>query len=332
MAHSMNQYHVWLLKQLMAAPRGMTREEITAKFLARFPDRPILPRKVLGDYFRTLEANFGVRIVCDRNYRYTLDDTQPVENQGLQNWMLDTLAISGMVTDIRRLYGRVLIEPIPHGQEFLPVLMEAIRRNVYLHVSYRRFDAEQAHEVVIAPYCARVFRQRWYVTGLRQGTTGDWANALRHYALDRVEDMTLTDMEFTLPGDFDAANFYRDCYGIYDNIPPADVTLRISAEQRPWIESLPIHASQEEVERTEDYSIYHLYVRPTFDFVQHLLSYGAHVTVLSPPSLREEMQDRLAASIAEYLFDDDFDDELDDELGDDLDDELGDITLPSEIS
>ena len=53
--------------------------------------------------------------------------------------------------------------------------------------------------------------------------------------------------------------------------------------------TLPLHPSQEEIERTEDYSIFTYFLRPTFDFIQELLSLGITAEVLSPKKLRKEI-------------------------------------------
>ena len=50
-----------------------------------------------------------------------------------------------------------------------------------------------------------------------------------------------------------------------------------------------MHESQEETERNDEYSIFTLRVRPTFDFIQELLWNGADVEVLSPAWLRDEV-------------------------------------------
>ena len=56
-----------------------------------------------------------------------------------------------------------------------------------------------------------------------------------------------------------------------------------------YLRTLPLHPSQEEVERAEDYSIFTYFVRPTFDFVQELLALGESAEVLSPKTLRKEI-------------------------------------------
>ena len=47
--------------------------------------------------------------------------------------------------------------------------------------------------------------------------------------------------------------------------------------------TLPIHGSQFELERNDEYSIFGFYVAPTYDFIQELRKFGSTLEVLEPP-------------------------------------------------
>lgn len=59
---------------------------------------------------------------------------------------------------------------------------------------------------------------------------------------------------------------------------------------RQYVRALPLHHTQREVETGEWYSVFEYRMKPTFDLRQELLSRGDAVEVLSPLSLRNEMQ------------------------------------------
>jgi predicted DNA-binding transcriptional regulator YafY len=65
----------------------------------------------------------------------------------------------------------------------------------------------------------------------------------------------------------------------------------VYGQQRRYIQTLPLHHSQEETEVAEDYSVFSYILSPTFDFKQQILSYGDTVEVLSPDWFREEMKE-----------------------------------------
>ena len=60
-----------------------------------------------------------------------------------------------------------------------------------------------------------------------------------------------------------------------------------------YLRSLPLHHSQKEVKKTDVFSLFHLSVRPTPDFIQELLSYGDSIEILSPESLRKTMKEKI---------------------------------------
>ncbi len=50
-----------------------------------------------------------------------------------------------------------------------------------------------------------------------------------------------------------------------------------------------LHQSQHEIERTDEYSIFTVRLRPTFDFRQEILSQGSDIEVLEPEWFRDEV-------------------------------------------
>ena len=63
---------------------------------------------------------------------------------------------------------------------------------------------------------------------------------------------------------------------------------------------LPMHESQQETERTEEYSIFEYRLRPTFDFQQEILWNGEDVEVLEPLWLRKEIAAKIARMWNKY--------------------------------
>ena len=115
------------------------------------------------------------------------------------------------------------------------------------------------------------------------------------YALDRIHCLELTNKSFRYPQDFYPEDFFDGCFGIIagDGTKMETVRLKVSAGQANYLRSLRLHESQEEVERNDEYSIFTLKVRPTFDFIQELLSIGEDIEVLEPSGLREEIAGKI---------------------------------------
>jgi predicted DNA-binding transcriptional regulator YafY len=112
------------------------------------------------------------------------------------------------------------------------------------------------------------------------------------YALDRICELkTDPDYKFKLPSSFNPSEYFAECFGVIasDGTDIENVKLKVSVGQANYLRSLPLHHSQQEIERTDTYSIFSLRIRPTYDFLQEILWNGEHIEVLEPLSFRHEM-------------------------------------------
>ena len=85
-----------------------------------------------------------------------------------------------------------------------------------------------------------------------------------------------------------------------DTKNPSEKQRNSSEKQVDSAVLLPLHPSQEEVETCEEYSIFTLYLSPTWDFKQELLSRADQLEVLAPASLREWMREMIGKMMKRY--------------------------------
>lgn len=95
---------------------------------------------------------------------------------------------------------------------------------------------------------------------------------------------------FEYPKDFDPQEYFDGCYGVIadDGTETEHVVLKVSTGQANYLRDLPMYDNQKE-ERHDEYSIFSLDIRPTFDFQQELLRNGEDMEVLEPKWLRMEV-------------------------------------------
>lgn len=130
---------------------------------------------------------------------------------------------------------------------------------------------------------------------------GDSDLGLRMYSLDRFVDMEELDQSFEIPEKFDAEAFFNNYFGvIIADKDVTDVVIRVEESQSKYFRSVPKHHSQKEIEPIDGWPAFTYHIAPTYDFLQELLSHGAYVEVLSPESLRKEMNDTAAAMTSLY--------------------------------
>ena len=69
-------------------------------------------------------------------------------------------------------------------------------------------------------------------------------------------------------------------------------------DEANYLRSLTLHTSQKEIKRNDEYSIFTVRLRPTFDFRQEILTMGSDIEVLAPKWFRDEV-----AEISKHMWD-----------------------------
>lgn len=286
--------YVWMVDTIYRAGR-ITFEEINERWQRSSLNETgeELPLKTFHNHKNAIQQMFDINIECDRRggYLYYIEHAEDMERGGVRTWLLNTFAVNHLINESHHLKRRILFEEIPSGQRFLTQIIEAMRDNRTLEMSYQSFWDETTHTFEVAPYCVKVFRQRWYVVACSASD-----DRLRIYALDRIRELRTSEHLFILPDDFDPQAYFANSFGIAvdESYKPEQVRVRVSGIQRHYLRTLPLHASQQEIEITNDSSVFEFYLRPTLDFQQELLTHAANtdgqIEVLKPQWLREQME------------------------------------------
>lgn len=286
--------YVWLVDTIYRAGR-ISFEEINAQWeRSSLNDTgEELPLKTFHNHKNAIQQMFDINIECDRRagYLYYIEHAEDMEQGGVRTWLLNIFAVNHLINESHHLKRRILFEEIPSGQRFLTQIIEAMRDNLTLELTYQSFWNDTASTFEVAPYCVKVFRQRWYVVACSLSD-----ERLRVYALDRIQELRTTENAFALPGDFDPEAYFADSFGVTvdEDCSVERVRILVQGVQRQYLRTLPLHASQKEVETTEDSSVFEFHLRPTLDFQQELLTHAVNaekdLEVLEPLWLREHMK------------------------------------------
>ena len=201
--------------------------------------------------------------------------------------MLDSFAVGNIIGENLSLKGRILVDEIPSGRDHLTTILEAMKENQVVNITYRPFKKSHGYTFPIEPYCVKLFANRWYV--LAHNVDYD---AMRIYGLDRVENVEVTGDTFKVPKDFDATDYFATDYGIVheDEVKPERIVIRANEDHKHYLKSLPLHHSQQMIEDYGEYADFEMFLSPTYDFIMKLLSVGAMIEVIRPASLRKTMK------------------------------------------
>lgn len=291
--------YLWLLEVISSAGR-ITLDEIRERWKRNeLSGGEELPRKTFENHRKAVEELFDVDIACNRRTNeYYIRYGEDLERDDLRRWLLETFAVNDLLANSKRLRRRIALEPVPSGYAYLTAILRAMEENRCLEIVYRHnYDEKRESRYKVEPYGLKVFRRRWYLVA-NSAEMGE----IYTFALDRVHSMTLTGNEAKIPLDFDCNDFFTDAFGIIrqEGRRAERVKIRVFGEQANYIRTLPLHATQRETERTEEYSVFEYWLAPAYDFRMELLSHGADVEVLRPAWFREEIKGIITKMMEQY--------------------------------
>ena len=299
-AQLFNRY-IWLI-DLIYSRRRITFEEISERWqnssLNSSGDE--LPLRTFHNHRGAIQTMFDVEILCDKRagYLYYIENSDDLERGGVRQWLVNTFAVNNLINESHKLKSRILFEQIPSGQNFLTQIIEAMRDGTTLEITYHNFWRDYESTFLVEPYCVKVFKQRWYVVA-----HSVYDDKLRIYSLDRIESLNQTDKLYTMPEDFDGAEYFRHSYGImtFDGDEACEVLVKAFDNKAKYFETLPLHHTQEVVEHGDRYTTFRYLIHPTYDFRAELLSHGSEVQVISPMWFVSEIKSIIEEQLKFYM-------------------------------
>ena len=290
--------YIWLVNTIYQA-RSITLAEINEKWLQTEMSEGIpLSRTTFHRHRIAIEEIFGLFIECNKKNgnKYYIGNDYVLREDSVQNWMLSTLSVSNMLGECQSLNHRILLENVPYGGETLQQVIKAMKENRMISLTYRRYGSPDTGSYQLAPYCVKLFHQRWYLLAC-------FESGLKSvYAFDRIESVEILEQKFKIDEDFDAAEYFSDSYGIVvaENVEVERIVIRAFGYEPYYLRDLPLHHTQREIKSTDDYSDFELRLRPTSEFKAQLMSRGQWIEVLEPQSLADEIVEWHKNAIKRY--------------------------------
>lgn len=289
MAKDLFNKYIWLVDTIYRVGK-ITFEEINERWVrSEMSGGEEIPLRTFHNHRKAIEELFDINIECNKRggYYYYIENKEDIEKAGVRNWLLNTFAVNNLINESCKLKKRILFEEIPSGRQYLTPIIEAMRDNFTIELTYQSFWRNEPHTFRVEPYCVKVFKQRWYVVG-----RAPHYDEIRTYALERIQGFQITEKSFAYPKDFDPQSYFHTSFGITvdESCEIERIRIKTLGNKTKYIQALPLHHSQQEVECTAEYSIFEYLLRPTYDFCQELLSHGSDLEVLSPQPFREQIK------------------------------------------
>ena len=182
------------------------------------------------------------------------------------------------------------------GVEHLSTILLAIKDRRMLSFEHQNYQTGRKRSFTIAPLLLKEYQHRWYVIGKQ-----DNEKLLRSFGIDRIENVQALPDIFVADPTLDPLKKFEHVIGLLGTENhPEEVELQFQASQEKYVESLPLHHSQQVISRNNESVIIRLTVAINYELVQRLLMYGDSVKILKPKHLVESLKASYQKALSLY--------------------------------
>lgn len=174
----------------------------------------------------------------------------------------------------------------------------AIKEKRQVNLCYRTFDEPKPSVTMVDPYGLAFHENAIYLVGFSHKRQG-----IRHWKVDRIHDVKLTEITFRVPDDFDLADHIQSMFGIFKEstgLPTHRVRIRFQAYFAQEVQEKHWHSSERFFEQSDGSVILEMDLAELAVLKRWVIGFGRHAEVLEPELLREMVCDELERTIAHY--------------------------------
>lgn len=185
------------------------------------------------------------------------------------------------------------------GLDFLSPLYGFIIKKQSIEVAYQSFKASRPICLFLSPYILKEYNNRWFLVGYSHKKKD-----IQTIALDRIIKVERSSRTPYMENSFfNPEQYLGEMVGVTRDLDtqPQLITIRIDADQAPYVLTKPIHHSQQVIEQRMDGSIIiTLCVIPNHEIERVILGYGCHMEVLAPAEIRQHIAGHVSKASTFY--------------------------------
>lgn len=181
------------------------------------------------------------------------------------------------------------------GRSWFAKLFSAIASQQALEIKYKPFGKEII-TYLFHPYLLKQYNNRWFLFGCVEGYT-----SITNLPLDRIVEISPATIAYRPNTEIDFQEYFDEIVGVSKRGNEiSKVLIKVTNNLYPYIETKPLHGTQRVVNREDESTVIQIEVIINRELKQLLLSYGSDLTVLSPDTLKEEIQTDLMKNLEKY--------------------------------
>ena len=288
------------LIDLLSRRGPMTLKEINEHYsYSSIYDGEIIPR-TFARYKDYIAETFPCSIAYNpatREY-YLKRERTFGDDDSLYKYLLSAYHIEGMTELAMKHRDRIKLMDAPTGVEKVQAILEAIDKGKGITCDYYSFNKQTKKPQLLIPYFLKTWEQRWYLVA----EPDNRHHGLSVFALERMEDIHVTEQRMKPSNAVTIDEYFDGSFGVNhsDGQRPIRMRLKVYKTQVEYVRALPIHESQVEVERQEEYSVFEYRIVPCYNLYQQLLWHREKLEILEPTEMRDKMKDIIREMAERY--------------------------------
>jgi predicted DNA-binding transcriptional regulator YafY len=220
------------------------------------------------------------------------------EDDSLFDYLLSAYHIEGMTELALKHREKIVLTEAPTGVENVQIILEAIDKKRGIECDYYSFNKKSIKQQKLIPYFLRTWENRWYLVA----EPDNHHHGQSVFALERMDNIRLTEEKMLPSKNITAEEYFDGSFGVNhsDDQKPKRILIKVYGTQVEYVRALPIHESQEEIETTDEWSIFEYRLIPCYNFYQQLLWHREKLEVLEPQNVRDEMKKTIEKMLEHY--------------------------------
>lgn len=195
------------------------------------------------------------------------------------------------------------------NSNLLGILFDNISNEVVIRLSYHTFSDETIRCIDFHPYLLKQYNDRWFLLG-----AADSDQKILTFALDRIDKVEPLPEKKYIDCPEDIYERFEDIVGVtlYEEHKVEHILCWVNDASKGYVNTKPIHESytplkgenaadlHKQFPRLEGGLFFSIDCIPNYELIRELCSFGCHLIVLSPDSIRQDIKNRLIKHLDQY--------------------------------
>lgn len=187
------------------------------------------------------------------------------------------------------------VEEFEHIERQYNAIVEAMDRKEEIEIVYSAMRSREETKRVIAPYGLSLHDGLWYVVGYCH-----MRRKILTFALDCIKAFKITGRPYSMPADFNTADFFKPGWHMIRYGEPVEVIIKFEERYARWIKRRTWHPTQVIEENKDGSIILKVRIEGTRELKWWTYHWIPNCEILAPAELREEVMREMKEMLKRY--------------------------------